>query len=343
MMMTIAQEASTLAVEIFRCPRCRQAVADDPARSRLCCTGRRGSVPNHGRRLFDFLGRECPDARAILDWPDDFWDDIQPHLDDLRDGKTIHSSDAVLLRQAGLIDANGSASPLGRLIAYHQLERAWQAKGDPLRDLIEARSALGERSRVLDVGCGAGATLALMAPHRPALRVGLDCTLSALALADRIHAHEGGDPITLVRGDALAMPFRDGGFTHVLSRVSLNYLPQFQALREMIRVLAPGGYLALRFEALGFDLLSIRKTPGLRGKLARCRALFAGLLFNGCAIPIPLGLLGGQRQYASVYRLRRLLQRSNCEIIQTENVERSPRCVGIASQTVLLARKREQT
>jgi ubiquinone/menaquinone biosynthesis C-methylase UbiE len=50
----------------------------------------------------------------------------------------------------------------------------------------------------------------------------------------------------LAQGDASAFPFADGSFDVVMSQFSLMYFPdRATALREMARVLKPGGRLAI--------------------------------------------------------------------------------------------------
>ena len=154
----------------------------------LECVGCHALARRYGERIVDVLGEACAEADAIFRWPADFWEELEPHLDDLRDGRAIHNDGAAKLRLAGLIDAAGVVVPLGRTIAYHQLEKIWQRRGDPLRDLVETQTGLNHESRVLDVGCGAGTTLALLERFQPAERVGLDRDLVALAIAEKLNA-----------------------------------------------------------------------------------------------------------------------------------------------------------
>lgn len=331
--------AKASVLEFLRCPNCAQSLVVGADRTRLICEKCRVDVPRIGNHIIDFLREPCREAEAILDWPSELLEAMQPHLQDLHDGNPIRAESAAILQDGGLVDATGAPTPFGRLISYHQLEKIWQKRGDSLRETVETLAEPMENPRVLDVGCGAATTLGLLERLGHAELVGLDRDLVPLALADRLRRGTDDRRLTLIRGSALALPFRDGAFTHVLSRVSLNYLPQPQALREMTRVLAAGGYLGLRIESLGFDLHGIRNAPGIRGKLGRTRDLFAGLLFNATGFALPLGRFGGQRQYASVYRLRRLLKRLGCEIVHVAKVDRSVPFWGIISQQVVLARK----
>lgn len=88
--------------------------------------------------------------------------------------------------------------------------------------------------RVLDVGCGTGfLTEGILAVTTDV--TGLDITWDQLR-----RAHRKLD-VPLVRGDAEALPFRDGTFDAVLSSGSIEYWPDpVAALREMHRVLRPG-------------------------------------------------------------------------------------------------------
>lgn len=97
--------------------------------------------------------------------------------------------------------------------------------------------------RVLEVGVGTGANL----PHYPA---GVDLTLlerSAPMLEQtRRRAADLGLRPSLVHGDAGAMGLPDDSFDTVLSTFTLCCVPDLAAaLREMARVLRPGGSLLL--------------------------------------------------------------------------------------------------
>jgi SAM-dependent methyltransferase len=112
--------------------------------------------------------------------------------------------------------------------------------------------------RVLDVACGTGvlAREALGRVGREGHVVGLDLNEGMLAVAGRT---EPGIEWRL--GDAASLPFEDGRFDVVVSQFGLMYFPdRVAALREMWRVLAPGGRLAVAAwaaldRARGFQIL----------------------------------------------------------------------------------------
>lgn len=121
--------------------------------------------------------------------------------------------------------------------------------------------------RVLDVACGTG-VLAREAADRvgPTGSVtGLDLNEAMLAVARRLRSG-----IDWRQGDAGKLPFEDGTFDVVVSQFALMFFPdQAAALREMWRVLAPSGRLAVAVcapmaRSKGYSLLAalLRRQAG---------------------------------------------------------------------------------
>jgi len=109
-------------------------------------------------------------------------------------------------------------------------------------DLVE-RAAPAAGARVLDVACGTGVVTRLLPPRvGPTGRIaGLDLNPGMLAAA---RASAAGVPIEWLEGSAQAMPLPDGAFDFVFCQQGLQFFPdKAAALREMHRVLAPGGRL----------------------------------------------------------------------------------------------------
>lgn len=117
--------------------------------------------------------------------------------------------------------------------------RHWVGRLSPLlpADILVGR-------RVLDVGCGSGeASLGLLA--RGARPVGLDLTWSAV---QRLKHREPRVPV--IEGDALALPFTNASFEHVLAIGVLHHTPDWRkALREAARVVRPGGRVVIMMYA----------------------------------------------------------------------------------------------
>ncbi len=128
---------------------------------------------------------------------------------------------------------------------------------DPFTRLIgieDAHRRLAEQAelpsarRVLEIGCGTGNLALLVKRLRPQVEVvGLDPDAKALARAAR-KARRAGLTLELDRGFADGLPYPDGSFDRVLSSLMFHHLEADQrvaSLREVLRVLRPGGSLHL--------------------------------------------------------------------------------------------------
>lgn len=97
----------------------------------------------------------------------------------------------------------------------------------------------------LDMGVGAGRILELLAP-RAGRAAGLDNNQAMLALARDRMAAAGHAHCSLRHGDLYAAPFDDNRFDMITAHLVLHYLDTpAQAIREMARLLAPGGVVIL--------------------------------------------------------------------------------------------------
>jgi ubiquinone/menaquinone biosynthesis C-methylase UbiE len=100
----------------------------------------------------------------------------------------------------------------------------------------------------LDVGCGTG-VLSLLALKEGAARVvcgDISEYMLSQARGKAAPLAYGNDRIDFRQLDAESLPFADGSFDAVLSSMSFGLFPdQRKAVAEMVRVLRPGGYLAL--------------------------------------------------------------------------------------------------
>jgi ubiquinone/menaquinone biosynthesis C-methylase UbiE len=124
------------------------------------------------------------------------------------------------------------ATPLGQLVDRVEKEALFALLPD-----LRGR-------RVLEVGCGTG-NISLELARRGARVVGLDLSGPMLALAAP-KARQEALPLSLIRGAAGSLPFAEAGFDGVISILALDFIPdRAGAVREMARVLRPGGFLAL--------------------------------------------------------------------------------------------------
>ena len=116
------------------------------------------------------------------------------------------------------------------------------------RRLVVEQVLTGRETAILDVACGTG-DLALEL-HKSAPRdctvVGLDFTGPMLRIARKKSLGSGSEDITWIEGDGLHLPFGDGEFDLLTIAFGIRNMESLEgALREMLRVLRPGGKLAI--------------------------------------------------------------------------------------------------
>ncbi len=118
---------------------------------------------------------------------------------------------------------------------------------EPLARKFLAHMALRPGERALDVACGTGivARLAAIILGPQSSIVGIDLNDRMLDVA-REHTRSTGAAITWRQGDVEDLPCPDADFDVVLCQQGLQYFPdKTAAVREMHRVLRPGGRLGL--------------------------------------------------------------------------------------------------
>jgi ubiquinone/menaquinone biosynthesis C-methylase UbiE len=119
------------------------------------------------------------------------------------------------------------------------------------RSVLEAFVELIKRRRVIriaDVGCGPGRVAAFMA-ERGLDVVGVDVSLAMLEVARTAHPK-----ITFEQGRLDALPIETGVLAGAVCWYSIIYTPPdrlTEAFDELKRVLIPGGYVLLAFQAEG--------------------------------------------------------------------------------------------
>ena len=142
-----------------------------------------------------------------------------------------------------------------------------------------ARLSAGDR--VLDVACGTGAaTLAAVARVGPTGSVtGLDPNPDMLAVA-----RGKGAPVDWRDGVAEALPFPDASFDAVVSQFGMMFFTDAAgAVGEMLRVLRPGGRLAVAV------CDAVERSPGYGELAAMLERLFGREVADAFRAPFALG------------------------------------------------------
>jgi ubiquinone/menaquinone biosynthesis C-methylase UbiE len=107
--------------------------------------------------------------------------------------------------------------------------------------------------RVLDVGCGTGQLASRIRGALPGCDV-VGCDFSRGMLS---HAAARGPSLRWVQGDALRLPLADASFDAAVSTEAFHWFSDpLAALRELRRVLVPGGWLLVALVNPPFEVLS---------------------------------------------------------------------------------------
>lgn len=134
--------------------------------------------------------------------------------------------------------------------------RNFNARAESRRNFL-VDSVRGRKiERVLDLGCGAGHELLPFLEETDAVCVGVDYGDQLAAVTQPVFA--GNDRVTFVRADGAAMPFADDSFDVIISKVSLPYMNNRRAIREISRMLRPGGSILIKTHSPWFYFWMIK-------------------------------------------------------------------------------------
>jgi ubiquinone/menaquinone biosynthesis C-methylase UbiE len=142
----------------------------------------------------------------------------------------------------------------------------WQLE-DLLPDL-----GLHPGDRVLDLGCGKGATSVFLAREVDVEVAAVDWWIEEVELRAVIEAASVADRVTAVHADARNLPFANAEFDAIVSIDAFEYFgTDVHFLPSLLRVLRPGGRIGMSTPALSVD-------PYLRPPPAQLTALVGGEL-----------------------------------------------------------------
>lgn len=142
-------------------------------------------------------------------------------------------------------DAKRSAVELYESCAFDQLlGESLRPGGLGLTARVADIAGVAQNSTVLDIACGKGTTAVFLAGKYGCEVVGIDLSDKMIDLC-RLKI-EGNDQLSVLRGDAEALPFCAGSFDVVISECSFSLLPDKEtAAAEIFRVLKSGGKLVM--------------------------------------------------------------------------------------------------
>ena len=131
-----------------------------------------------------------------------------------------------------------------RLVAAMELRAAERRQREILETYLAWLDLPGD-ARLLEVGCGSGAITRVLAGQPGVAEiVAVDPSPVFLAKARELAARHSH--VTFREGDVRALDFEDAAFDVAVAHTCLTHLPgPDQALRELFRVLKPGGTLAV--------------------------------------------------------------------------------------------------
>jgi demethylmenaquinone methyltransferase/2-methoxy-6-polyprenyl-1,4-benzoquinol methylase len=188
---------------------------------------------------------------------------------------------------------------LNHLLSMGLDRRWWRRAARSFREVL-ARPA----AKVLDLCCGTGDMTAALLALRPADGepvIGLDFSAEML---DRARNKFSGANAQWIEGDAMRLPFPDASFDLVTAAFGFRNLANYaDGLREMARVLRPGGSLGIlecnQPEGLSgafYNLYLHYGLPWIGGLLSGERAAYAYLPASIARFPRPpqmLAMLAG--------------------------------------------------
>jgi ubiquinone/menaquinone biosynthesis C-methylase UbiE len=188
--------------------------------------------------------------------------------------------------------ARHARGPLGRLIAFIMARETW-AENQRAIDALDLRDA----DHVIDVGCGHGRSLAVLAARTTrGSVVGVDPSdlMAEIAVA-RNRAPVKAGKIKVLIGSAADLPFAAETFNKALC-VHVIYFWRDMAtnLREIARVLKPGGRLVLVFRT-NADQAIVQSFPADVYRFRALADVSAALESSGFAVEED----AGQAQHAA--------------------------------------------
>ena len=119
--------------------------------------------------------------------------------------------------------------------------------------------------KMLDIGCGGGATLQrLLKRSKDAQVYGIDISEESVAKARKVNAKVLDKQVFVTQGSAEMLPYKDGKFDLVTAVETVYFWPNLpDCLQEVRRVLKPGGKFAIMVEVVDSNSKWISVVEGM--------------------------------------------------------------------------------
>ena len=138
-------------------------------------------------------------------------------------------------------EGEGGEEMLNRMNSSHKPLRDWGLS------LLEWKPGL----RILDIGCGGGATIAdMLELSRDSFVDGVDYAEKSVEMSRKMNEKHLGKRCRIVQGDVQALPYEDETFDLITAVETVYFWPDMvNALKEVHRVTKEGGIFAILSEA----------------------------------------------------------------------------------------------
>ena len=128
-------------------------------------------------------------------------------------------------------------------------------------DLVDIQDGL----TMLDIGCGGGATLKRLLKRSPDAKVyGIDISEESVAKARKVNKALLEKQVFIQQGSANKLPYEDVKFDLVTAVETVYFWPSLpECLKEVHRVLKPGGKFAIMVEVVDTDSMWTNVVEGM--------------------------------------------------------------------------------
>ncbi len=174
-----------------------------------------------------------------------------------------------------------------------------------VRDYLFAAYAPG--AQVLDVGFGTGEQMRRL--------VGAGCRAVGIELDPELAARGRAGGLDVCRAVGEALPFATASFDGVICKVVIPYTDEARALKEIARVLRPGGTARISYHGLGYSLKYLFTDPNWKRRIYGARVIVNSAVYAVSSTRLPG--FWGDTLYQSERRLRAHYQKAGLDLVES--------------------------